>query len=91
LFTSGGGEDYLIKMRGEERGAIFYSSPSKFLGEPVKAFDSLEKLFSSIIECYKTGVYWKENGQFRKSVLMQMTKMAELNPNCIRWKDTGPL
>ncbi|WP_416438669.1 hypothetical protein [Phnomibacter sp. MR] len=91
LFTSGGGEDYLIKMRGEEKGAIFYLSPSKFMGEPVKAFDSLEKLFSSVIECYKSGVYWEENGQFRKSVRLQMTKMAELNPGCIRWTDRGPL
>lgn len=91
LFNSGGGEEYLIKMRGSERGAIFYTSPSKFFGEPVRAFDSLEKLFSSVIECYNSGVYWNENGRFRKSVRRQMEKMAELNPGCPRWTDEGPL
>jgi hypothetical protein len=91
LFTSGGGEDYLIKMRGEERGSIFYLSPSEYLGEPVKAFDSLEKLVSSVIACYQTGVYRKERNQFKLDVALQMKKMAELNPGCFRWLYYGHL
>jgi hypothetical protein len=85
LFTSGGGEDYLIKMRGEDRGAVFYSSPAEYLGQPVKAFDSLEKLFSSVIQCYKTGAYRIENGRFRTDIKLQMQIMSELNPGCTRW------
>jgi len=85
LFTSGGGEDYLIKMKGNDRGSIWYCSPAKFLGEPVKAFDSLEKLVSSVIECYNSGVYMNEKGHFRIDFPKQMRRMAELNPGCPRW------
>lgn len=91
VFTSGGGEDYLMKMQGEEKGAIFYSSPSEFLGEPVKAFDSFEKLFLSVIVCYEAGVYWSQNGQFRIDIRKQMKKMAELNPGCPRWVYDDPI
>lgn len=88
IFLSGGGEYYFYCFSGPQNGKVLYHSPAEFGGEIVLAFDSLEKMFNSIYECYRQNIYYTdENSRLRVKSKEHSDLMKKLNPDCIKWND----
>jgi hypothetical protein len=85
---SGSGEYYFYKYQGADKGKVFYYSPGDFGNESVKAFESLEDMFSSILTCYSQGIYKiGENGKYLPDFERELKLMKSLNPGCKRWQE----
>lgn len=88
IFLTGAGEYYFYCFEGDLQGKITYESAGEFLGEIVVAFNSFTDMFSSILEGYKSGVYYFENETRQKTDYRKESElMQKMNPNCKRWAD----
>lgn len=89
LFTDGGGSLFLIETDSKDENylMILYYSPSLLLSEnPVTIYDSLEKLFETIVKCLVSGAYFiNENGTFEVDYDLKYEISEEMNPNSKYW------
>jgi hypothetical protein len=87
LFTNGGGDYLLVNTIGEENHIYMYAPSVLLSEEPVRAYESLEKLFMTVAKCFDEEAYF-----FTEDKLMDLDFdlkykiSSELNPSCEFWK-----
>jgi hypothetical protein len=88
LFSSGGGDFLLVNLgeRNSDKHVFLYSPPLLYSSELISIYDSLEKLFISVFECYKREAYYFEDNVLEKNINLEFEICIKNNPNAAYWK-----
>jgi hypothetical protein len=95
LFETGGGEYYLMDCKEESetyRMIFYFSLANPYIQGVISQFDSLESLFTSIVECYEKSVYYyvtEPEKQLMVSVTGEQQIFQKNNPKSEYWRKFG--
>ena len=89
LFTNNGGDFLLFGVQKKENvNPIYLYSPTVLLSLiPIQIYDSIENLFTTVLECYKEGVYYFVNDLLEVDYEKELIISKSLNPKSEFWKE----
>ena len=87
IFTNG--EDYLLADLEKKRPSegLFIYSPSLFISKPMTIYDSMEKLFETVLLTYQNQGYYFSGNNLETDYEIETAIATELNPKSKFWKD----
>jgi hypothetical protein len=91
VFSSGGGDYILINLNAKKNvfGQLFLCSPSILMtNKPIAIYDSLNSLFTTLLEIYRQKGYYFKGGFLEIDFNMEESISKRMNPNSNFWKES---
>ena len=88
VFTGGGGDHILMDLnKNKPSENLFIISPSLFISKPITIYDSLERLFETVLVTYENNGYYFSGNSLEIDFEIETQIATELNPKSKFWKE----